>query len=153
MSRDKNNHEVRYFKDEEDKEEIESFAVGSKAKREFEKSQHVEINPEKVSALIHEVEVLIEQLHHLYNLYFQRVEKRAPIEKRSLLDHQIKLLQNALKASPSLRFRANTVLSSYLSYKDRWDRKMKEMDSNLNQSIVTPPKPRIKIAQRRKTDA
>lgn len=130
MPTEKDEKELRYFKDDEEdqEEELESHAIGSKAKSAYEKATRIEVDAARVEGLMNELETLIEQLGHLYTLFFQGIEKRPPIENRAHLDKEIILLQNAMKSTPALKFRANSVISTYLTHRDRWDKKMKDLE-------------------------
>lgn len=131
MPTEKDEKELRYFKDDdedEEKEELQSQSIGSKAKAAYSKASRVEIDGDRVEKLMDDLEVLIEQMGHLYTLFFQGIEKRPPIEKRTLLDKEIIILQNAMKGTPALKFRANSVISTYLTHRDRWDKKMKDLE-------------------------
>ena len=84
---------------------------------------------EKLIELIERGTPMLEQLNNLYNMYFGGAEKRAPIERRQQLDQIAQTVQLMSKPTPTLQFRANTFLSSYQSFTDRWDRLLKELEN------------------------
>jgi len=83
---------------------------------------------EKINEIIARITPLIEQVNTLYNQYKTGIEKKPPNERRSLLDDLINQIQNMPKPTPNSRFQAQSLLSKYITYKDRWDRMMKEIE-------------------------
>lgn len=82
-----------------------------------------------IDALIRQVEPLLEQLNNLYAMYLSGHERRPPIEKRGLLDTLIARVMDGAKATPAVRFRVQTLYSSYLSHRDRWEKMLKQKET------------------------
>jgi len=83
---------------------------------------------EKIDQKIHDARVLMEQTHQLYQLYFNGVERRTPIEKVKLLDGKIQELQKISVNLTAARFKINQFLSQYNQMKELWERKMRERE-------------------------
>lgn len=79
--------------------------------------------------LMAQAEPLIEHLNSLYNQLVAGVEKRPPLEKRQQLDAYMTRLNTAVKNSPSLNFKYSNLVSKYQTYRDRWDRMLKDLES------------------------
>ena len=88
---------------------------------------------EKVDELIKRAEPLIQQLNNLYAMYVAGVEKRPPIERRSQLDQIMVTLQLMSKPTPAYQFRYQTLLQSYVTHKERWE-KMLDRITRVNRS-------------------
>jgi hypothetical protein len=84
---------------------------------------------EKLTELVNRAIPLIEQVNSLYNQYRNGAEKRAPLERRSQLDQVIQSIQLMRKPTESQRFQVRQIVSKYLSYKDRWDRMLRAMET------------------------
>ena len=68
-------------------------------------------------------------MHNLYNQYLAGIESRPPIERRKYLDQVMQTIQAMNKPTPAYQFRCNTLNSSYLTHRDRWDRLAKDLES------------------------
>lgn len=79
-----------------------------------------------IEKLIQLIEPLIEQVGNLYAQYFAGLEKRPPVEKRQLLDSSVAQLVATPKTTPSMQFRAQTIIQRHQTHKERWDRMLKE---------------------------
>ncbi len=84
---------------------------------------------DELRAALHSMEILIDQLDHLYAQYFARYEKRPPIEKRRMLDAKMTQLESAVKPTPDLKFRFGAVQSKYTTFRDRWEKQLKDFES------------------------
>ena len=82
----------------------------------------------QVEAMLSEIEVMVEQLTNLYNMFFAGVERRPPIEKRKRLDHLIVMANNSGKVSLTLKFRCSTVLANCKAHTERWDKQLKQLE-------------------------
>ncbi len=78
--------------------------------------------------LFQQIEPMLEQLNNLYQMYANGVEKRPPTERRQLLETLITRVQESARATPALRFRLSTILASYQSHKDRWEKLLKAVE-------------------------
>lgn len=78
--------------------------------------------------LLDRIPPLIEQVNQLYNMYFSGAEKRPPVERRQYLDQCIAQLGAFPKPTQAAQFRATTLLQTYQTHKDRWDRLLKQRE-------------------------
>lgn len=84
---------------------------------------------------------LINELHQLYNLYFQGNEKFPPHQKRKELDDKIAWLRAevAKKTSASLSFALRQVDARYQMLRTRWDKTLAEIEAG---TFRIPPRRR-----------
>jgi len=85
-------------------------------------------NSAEVDQKIHEARVLMEQTHQLYQLYFNGVERRTPIEKVKLLEGKVQELQRISVSLTAARFKINQFISQYTGMKGLWERKLRERE-------------------------
>ncbi len=111
------------YREREDERDSESVAPSSPAA-----AKASEGGTEKLIELLKQVEPMIEQVHMLYNQFLAGVEKRPPIERRKQLDQLMETIQAMFKPTPAAQFRANTVRTRYQSYRDRWDKTIKDLE-------------------------
>jgi hypothetical protein len=83
---------------------------------------------EKLVQLMDQAGPLIEQVNHLYNMFFSGAEKKPPIERRKHLEQVMASIQLTSKPTPSIQFRANNLMSGFQTHRDRWDRMLKELE-------------------------
>ncbi len=83
---------------------------------------------QKVDGLIHQVNVLVEQLDRLYTMYFQGLEKLPPIQKRKLLEDLIEQLDLGSKPTAQLRFKTQSARTKFATYRERWEKKLKDLE-------------------------
>ncbi len=115
----------RRRREREDEEEAEKLEIESK-------KLGIKSTPEtdqKLEGLTHQAEVLIEQVDRLYTLYFQGMEKLPPIQKRKILDDMMDQIDREAKPTAQQRFKAQSARTKYSTYKDRWDKKLKDLES------------------------
>jgi hypothetical protein len=86
-------------------------------------------NSEQLEKTLESTRVLIEQINNLYNMFVAGIEERAPIEKRKLLDKTMEQIMAAPKPTSASLFRYQTLLGHYHTYKDRWDRLLRDLES------------------------
>ena len=86
-------------------------------------------NADKFDDLLQRADPMIEQLNNLYHMYAVGVESLPPIERRRNLDTVMLSLQMMPKLTPSSLFKYNSILSRYQSYKERWDKLIKDIES------------------------
>ncbi len=91
--------------------------------------QEIENQNNQLREMLAKARVSIDQLDHLYAQYFSGYEKRPPNNQRSKLEQLMKTAEKHPKPTPSLKFQYNTIYSRYITYRDRWDKKCKEMES------------------------
>jgi len=83
----------------------------------------------KLDELLQRAEPLIEQLNNLYAIYFAGVEKLPPNERRQQLEALMSQLSVMHKPNPTYRFRVDTLVTRFVTYKDRWDKLLKDLES------------------------
>jgi hypothetical protein len=84
---------------------------------------------EKVEDLLLRVDPLVDQLNNLYNMYFSGAEQTPPHERRKNIDQIMVTLQMLNKPTAGLLYRYTAAQSKYLSYRDHWDKMMKDLES------------------------
>ncbi len=84
----------------------------------------------EVDQKIHETKVLMEQTHHLYQHYFNGIEKRPPIEKARILEAKIAELQRITATITSAKFKVSQFILQYKTFRELWDRKLRNMESS-----------------------
>ena len=87
------------------------------------------VEGDRLHALVERAEPLIEQLNNLYASYIAGVDKIPPTERRKQLDQTMTALQLSAKPTRALAFRIDGLQSKYISYRDRWDKLMKDLES------------------------
>jgi hypothetical protein len=90
---------------------------------------------ERFLELLGRAEPLIEQVNALYNQYLSGVERRAPAERRQQLDQLMMTLQTMSKPTQALQFRFNTLNASYATFRERWDRMCKDLESGKRKPV------------------
>lgn len=78
---------------------------------------------------IQKLDVMIEQVNNLYQMYFTGVERRPPVERRKLLDDHATKLAASSKPTLQGKFRANTALARYNTHCERWDKRLRSLES------------------------
>ena len=94
-------------------------------------SKTVEQHPSGMSFedLIIKAEAQIDQLSALYNMYFAGADTLPPIERRAQLEVVMHTLQSAHKPTPAANFRFQSTLSRFNTYRERWDKQLKGLES------------------------
>ena len=80
------------------------------------------------ASLISQANILLEQVHHLYAQYFARVAKLPPLVERTRLEQIITAIDRAEKGTPAAKFQAQQVHAKFVTYRDLWDRKTRELE-------------------------
>lgn len=82
---------------------------------------------------------MINEVHQLYNLYFQGVEKNQPHKRRQELDDSIVKLRTSVvqKGNAGLSFMLRQVDARYQMMKNRWDKTLAEIEAG---TFRIPPK-------------
>lgn len=78
---------------------------------------------------IEQAQTLIDQVGALMKMYVAGIERLPPIEKRKQLEAIIIQIQNAAKPTNAMQFRAGTLLASYNTHKDKWDRTLRDLET------------------------
>ena len=82
----------------------------------------------QIDQKLHETQVLLEQTHHLYQHFFNGIEKRAPIEKLKVLELKVNELQRISATSPTSRFKISQFAMHYRTFRDLWERKLRDRE-------------------------
>lgn len=69
---------------------------------------------------LEELDVLIEQIDRLYQMFFTGIEKKPPLEKHSRLDAEFARLDKAPKNTPAIRFRYDGARQKYSTFTEKW---------------------------------
>ena len=72
---------------------------------------------------------LIEQLNNLYNQYACGVDKIPPLQRREQLDQMMNMIMLMAKPTRALRFKYNTIYGRYITYRERWEKTLKDLES------------------------
>ncbi len=99
-----------------------------------------ENNSVKIDGLLKRIEPLLEQVNNLYNLFATGVERLPPREKRKQLETWIANLQATPKANPTYAFKVTTLVNRFATFRDRWDRLVRDLESGKIKRIVGPKK-------------
>lgn len=83
----------------------------------------------EVRELMEKVEVHIEQLNQLYNQYVAGVDQIPPIESRKRLESDMLKLTSSIKTTPALRFRYNGINNRFVTYRDKWEKMLRDLES------------------------
>lgn len=132
---DENWKRRRAREDEQDREEAE--AIKKSQTGDVQKPVST-LSTDKLFDLLQRAEPLIEQLDHLYGMYFSGAEKLPPLERRKALEQTMTTLQLMNKPTPAAVFRYNSVQSRFAAYKERWDRLLKDLESGKIKRVVGP---------------
>jgi hypothetical protein len=107
-----------------DDAEEETSAVSAKGKP----AAATAVTSDQVELKINEAKVLMDQIHQLYQHYFNGVEKRPPEDKARLLDARIKEIERMSGSTTAGRFKLGQFIAQYRQFRDLWDRKLRQME-------------------------
>jgi hypothetical protein len=128
MARDDDDYrERKRRRDEEDDKEREKELLG-RTDGVIRKSDLSGVSSEKVDELILRAEPMIDQIQGLYNQYLSGIEKHPPNERRKQLEQLMYTLQLVSKPTAGLQFRYQTLNAKYVSYRERWDKVLKDLE-------------------------
>jgi hypothetical protein len=125
MSNDDQKRKAWY---EDDEEEDASPRPSSGVKGGATQQKNIPATSVEVSMEYDGLQSLLEQVHQLYLQYFSGLERRPPNEKHAQLEKRLKTLQSSNQPE-HLKFRLNTLKTQYASYRDLWERKLKEKET------------------------
>ena len=103
---------------------------------EKEKDRLRDAEGDRLRAGFAEVEKLLDELNAKYNQFVTGVEMKPPIEKRAKLDRLVADMSRSPKPTQSLMFRWGSLQASYTTYKERWDRQVKAVESGKIKRVV-----------------
>lgn len=92
---------------------------------------------------------LINELHKNYQAYFMGEERQPPLPKRKQLDELIVRLRAQVQAAnqSAVKFMYKQIEARYAMYKNKWDKKMAEIENGTYRIPIKKPNfPRKKIA-------
>jgi hypothetical protein len=79
--------------------------------------------------LLTKCEVLMGQITNLYHMWVQGMERTPPITHRKHLEDLILKVQAAPRPTTNLKFRVAQFHTKYATFKDKWDRLLKDVES------------------------
>jgi hypothetical protein len=79
--------------------------------------------------LLKKSEVLIEQINTLLNQYLQGAQKTPPTELRIQLESILTKLSKEKTNKVSFKFKYQTIHARYLTYRERWDKITRDLES------------------------
>lgn len=86
-------------------------------------------DPTRILELMDRIEPLLEQVNMLYLQYVRGTEKRPPLERRKQLDQIMNTITLMGKPTQAIQFRYNSIHSTYVSYRDKWERMLKDLEN------------------------
>lgn len=95
---------------------------------------------EKLRELMDRANMLIDQVNNLYNQYVVGVIDTPPIERRGQLDQIINTVTLMGKPTRSLRFKFMNLQGKYTTYRDRWEKRLKDLEAGKIQRVTGPGK-------------
>lgn len=85
---------------------------------------------ENRQALVAELISKVDELQRTFELYFQGLERRPPIDERdSLKRHLVRQKGEASRWNTADRFRMNTLMQKFNSYDRMWERTLQEIEN------------------------
>jgi hypothetical protein len=87
------------------------------------------VEGDRLLAAMDRADPMIEQLNNLYAAYIAGADRIPPTERRKQLDQLITTIQMSAKPTRALAFRADGLVSKFNTYRDRWDKLMKDLES------------------------
>jgi len=90
---------------------------------------------------------MIEKLRVDYDQYFARVTKREPAKLREDIDRLVRTLSTSVINNTGIKFRLNTLVAKYNSYKQHWNKVLKMIEDGVYDEararIMGGPKPGV----------
>jgi hypothetical protein len=90
----------------------------------------------KLAELLERVEPLIYQINSSYNQYIAGAELHPPNERRGQLEQMMNTIMLMSKPTPSYRFRYQSVLGTYNTYRKRWDKLIMDLESGKIKRVI-----------------
>jgi hypothetical protein len=79
--------------------------------------------------MLSRADLQLEQIQHLYNMYVAGVERTPPHSQRKQIDELFFKMMGVPKNNQTLLFRFNQFQTKFNTYKDRWERLMRDIES------------------------
>jgi len=84
---------------------------------------------DKLIELLARIDMQIDIIQNLYNMYFAGAEENPPTQQRQHLDRMHQTAYLMKKPTIALRFRFETIHGKYVSYRDRWEKKLRDLEA------------------------
>ena len=124
-------------REREDEQEAEDRAAKARSNSSG-SSNNKEALGEKLEELLLRADPLVEQLNNLYNIYVSGAEQIPPTERRKNLDMIMVTLQMLSKPTPGALYKYTAIQAKYETYRNRWDKLMKDLESGKIKRRVGP---------------
>jgi hypothetical protein len=134
---DKARKRLREREDEQDARDN-----AEKAKNSPHGKSNKEVVGEKLDELLLRADPLVEQLNNLYNIYISGAEQIPPTERRKNLDMIMVTLQMMSKPTPGALYKYTAIQAKYDTYRNRWDKLLKDLESGKIKRRVGPKRDR-----------
>jgi hypothetical protein len=108
------------------------------ARKNVELSTNDQLTQEKLNELYDRAERMVEQVNGLYTQFFSGLEGHPPKVRREQLDQLMSALQIMPKPTEVYRFRYQSLNGTYIVYRNRWERNLKDLESGKLKRIVRP---------------
>ena len=92
-------------------------------------SSNEQLTMEKLNELYDRAERLVEQVNNMYTQFFGGVENFPPKVRREQLDQLMAGLMLMAKPTEVYRFRYQSLNGTYIVYRNKWDRMMKDFEA------------------------
>jgi hypothetical protein len=83
---------------------------------------------DQVEVKLHEAETMLDQIHRLYQHYFNGVEKRPPADRARLLETRVKEIERFSVTTTASKFKLTQFITKYRQFRELWDRKLRELE-------------------------
>jgi hypothetical protein len=93
---------------------------------------------DKLVELFDRAERMIEQVNALYAQYLTGLETNRPDVRRKQLDDLMASLVMMPKPTVIYRFRYQNINSTYVMFRERWDRNLKDLENGKIKRVVGP---------------
>jgi hypothetical protein len=97
-----------------------------------------QLTQEKLNELYDRAERMVEQVNGLYLQFFSGVEGHPPKVRREQLDQLMAALQIMPKPTEVYRFRYQSLNGTYVVYRNKWERQLKDLESGKLKRVVRP---------------
>lgn len=95
---------------------------------------------DRLSQLMEQARPMIERVNTLYNQYKGGGLERPPLQERKTLDQLIQSIDVLPKPTQSLMFQYSSIQSRYATYRDKWDKLMKDLETGKIVRVQTSKK-------------
>lgn len=92
-------------------------------------SSNEKLTLDKLNELYDRAERLVEQVNNMYTQFFGGVENFPPKVRREQLDQLMSTIMLMAKPTEVYRFRYQSLSGTYVVYRNKWDRMMKDFEA------------------------